>query len=246
MTLSPLCSEEFVHLGAIDLLLRSIQKSKVRGTKQVLLKVLRNLSRWTKQLQCRLMEALQTLQMDTLIRVAKDPTMYIQMAKEDETNDNEQNASYTSLYWEQHIWDAHVEAILQCALCCEKEDLLVEWVGIMSNFTRDDLPAGYHVQHLLDEHHSGIVDLFHKTLSCSGDLKMELIIWLGELCCSKECSFWIASNNLVDIVQRIFVEEQQDDELRLQILFTFEQFLMYDTKYQIISDEGELICSFHI
>ena len=241
MTIHPLCSEELVNLGAIDLLFRIILKSQVHGTKQVLLKVLRNLSRWTKQLQLRLSEALQTQQMDCLIGVTTDPTTCVQTAKEDETYDNERHVSYTSLYWEKHIWDTHVVAILQGALCCENEDLLVEWVGILSNLTSDDLPAGYHLCDLLDEHHSGIVDLFNKILSCSGDLKIELIIWIGELCNSKECSFWMASNSIVDVVQKSFAEEQKDNESRLQILLTLEKLLMYeDTRYQIIIDDGEL------
>lgn len=240
MTLNPLCSEEMIQLGAIGCLFRIIKKVNVECTKQVLLKVLRNLSRWTKSLQSRLVkDADQT--MPSLADIVQDPMQYLLTNREKECTDGEQIGTYTSLYWEKHFWDDHVELMMQCALNCDNEDLLVEWVGILNNITRDDLPGGVEWHDLLDEQHSGIVELFHKMLDkkCHNDLKLELVIWLGELCCSKECSYWVASNNMIDIIHNVF-EANQDDEMMLQVIQTLERFLLFEeTRYQVLGADGE-------
>ena len=106
MTLHPLCCEELIQLGAIDHIFRIIQKSQKSqrdDTKQVLLKTLRNLSRWTKFLQCRLQVALELQDVTPLLGVAKDPASYIHTAEEEGVGDDV--VSQTSLYWEKHFWD---------------------------------------------------------------------------------------------------------------------------------------------
>lgn len=238
MTLHPLGSEEFIHLGGISQCFVIIQESQPK-TKQNLLKVIRNLSRWTKTLQCQLSKALEIQDMAPLTGLVKDPAFYITA--------EEENMPQTSLYWEKHFWSSHVDFILQQTLHCKNEDLLVEWVGIACNLTRDDLPGGVQWHDLLNDHHSSIIGLFHRLLDpCSDDLKLDLIIWLGELCCSKECSEWIASSNLVDVVNSVFVhcsagvdDDDQDDEMRLQILLTYERCLLYEeTMLQVVSGDG--------
>ena len=154
----------------------------------------------------------------------------------------------TSLYWDKHYFDSHVEFIIQRTLACNKcanDDLLVEWLGIMSNLTRDDLPAGVQWQDLLCDNSSDLVELFHSLSdpSCHDDIKLELIILLGTLCSSEECSHWIASNNIVDTIHSVFIdEEQQDAELKLQILSTYERLMCYEvTRFQIMGGDGVLL-----
>lgn len=240
MSLHDLCSEELMRLGAIDHIFCIIRQSQ-DGTKQILLKVARNLSRQSWFLQARLSKALQVHDMAPLVGVVKDPLSYIHIAEGEEITDNG-NTLRTSMYWEKHFWDAHVDFILKRALCCKKDDLLVEWLGIMNNLTRDDFPAGVQWHDLLDDHQSGIVKLFRKLLdpSCHDDVKLELIIWLGELCFSKECSDWIASNDLINIIHSVFIEQPQDAEMRLQILAFYDRCLLYEvTRFQVVGGDGE-------
>ena len=254
MTLNPLCSEEMICHDAISHIFSFIQTSqRHKGSNndniQVLLKVVRNLSSYTRTLQCRLSEAIEAQDLSLLVSIAKDPDSYIQstaLADNDETN--QQRQSMTSLYWDKHYFDSHVEFIIQRTLACNKcanDDLLVEWLGIMSNLTRDDLPAGIQWQDLLCDNSSDLVELFHSLSdpSCHDDIKLELIILLGTLCSSEECSHWIASNNIVDMIHSVFIdEEQQDAELKLQILSTYERLMCYEvTRFQIMGGDGVLL-----
>ena len=120
---------------------------------------------------------------------------------------------------------------------------LVEWLGIMGNLTHDDLPAGVQWHDLLSDNEADMVELFHSLLhpSCHDDIKLELIVLLGTLCSSEECSHWVASNNLINnIIHSAFVEENLDVEIRLQILSIYERLLLYEvTRFQIIGGDGE-------
>ena len=217
---------------------------------QVLLKVVRNLSSYTRTLQCRLSEAIGSQDLSSLVGVTKEPELYIQSSTlaDDDDETNQQQQSMTSLYWDKHYFDSHVEFIIQRTLACNKcanDNLLVEWLGIMSNLTRDDLPAGVQWQDLLHDNSSDLVELFHSLNdpSCYDDIKLELIILLGTLCSSEECSHWIASNNIVDMIHSVFIDENQnDDELKLQILSTYERFMCYEvTRFQIMGGDGVVL-----
>ncbi|KAL7553119.1 hypothetical protein ACHAWF_016375 [Thalassiosira exigua] len=239
MTLHPFASEEMVCLGAIDRFFRTIQKSQRSYTEHVLLKALRNLSKWTKLFQCRLSEALEEQDGGKLSGVVKDPAIHTSRVEDSE----EGVATQASLYWEKHFWDAHIEFILSNALCCKNGDLLVEWVGILSNLTRDDLPGGVQWHDLLDDNHASVLELFQEILGPQHpDLKLELIIWLGELCHSNECSYWISANNLVNILHSAFEQSCEDPEIMLQIILSYEQLLMFEeTRFQVVGGDGESI-----
>ena len=255
MTLNPLCSEEMICHDAISHIFSFIQTSqrhkgstKTNDSIQVLLKVVRNLSSYTRTLQCRLNEAIEAQGLSPLVSIAKDPDSYIQSTKSDGDETNQQRQMMTSLYWDKHYFDSHVEFIIQRTLACNKcanDDLLVEWLGIMSNLTRDDLPAGVQWQDLLHDNSSDLVELFHSLNdpSCHDDIKLELIILLDTLCSSEECSHWIASNNIVDMIHSVFIDENQNDaELKLQILSTYERLMCYEvTRFQIMGGDGVLL-----
>lgn len=228
MTLQPLCCEYLMCNGVINLIFRIIQKFLHDDdvTVQVMLKVARNLSRWTKLLQSRLTPALHNNDVHPLIGILKDPEPYLQ----------------SRLYWEKHFWDAHVEFVLKSALDCDNDDLLVEWLGVLNNFTLDDLPAGVQWSDLLDDNKSRVTNMFQRLLepsSSDDDIRLELIIWLGEVCSSRECSYWLASTDLFNLIHGVFVD-QQDSEMKLQILHIYEHCLLYEmTRLQVLGGEGE-------
>ena len=92
MSLHALCSEEMICCGAIGYIFSIIETSQRGGTnnsgetKQVLLKLARNLSSFTRRLQCKLAEALEAQDMSPLKSVVKDPESYIhtELITEDE------------------------------------------------------------------------------------------------------------------------------------------------------------------
>lgn len=222
MTLHPLFCEEWMCHGGIEQVFRIINKSQRDGTKQLFLKIARNLSRWTKCLQCKLAKAVEIQDANPLVGFVKDPESYIR-----------------GVYWEHHFWDAQFHSIMEYTLACENDDLLVECLGILNNLTRDDLPAGVQWQDQLVDNKDQILDIFNKFQdSRHDDIKLELIIWFGELCSSKECCLWLAPTGLFDIIHRVFVG-LQDSEMRLQILLIYERCLLFEmTRFHIIGGDG--------
>jgi hypothetical protein len=226
MTLEPLCCEHLMCNGTIDVLFGVIQKFQHTDvTTQMLLKVGRNLCRWTNLLQFRLAKALHLEDPILLIGIVKNPEPFL----------------HSKFYWEKHFWEAHVEFILKSTLECENDDLLVEWLGVLNKFTPDDLPAGVQWSDLLDDNKSRVVNTFQRLLdpSSDDDINLELIVWFGELCSSSDCSYWLASTDLFNVVHCVFVE-QQDSEIKLQILYIYEHCLLDEiTRLQVLGGEGK-------
>ena len=120
--------------------------------------------------------------------------------------------------------------------------MLVEWLGVLNNFTPEDLPAGVQWSDLLDDNKSRVTNIVQRVLepsSSDDDIRLELIIWLGEVCSSRECSYWLASTDLFNLIHGVFVD-QQDSEMKLQILHIYEHCLLYEmTRLQVLGGEGE-------
>jgi hypothetical protein len=230
MTLHPLCAEDMLKGGIVGAILGAIDESD-EFTQQTFLKVMKNLSCWSRKLQSKLYSSLaegETSQLDGLVRRAESyfPT------SESETS---------IMYWEQHFWDQHVEAILERALRCKSFDLLAEWIGILSNITKDDLPAGLVWHDLLYDNSSKVLTLCHDALDSSHlELKVEVVIWLGEICSSQESSAWIASSNLIEAMNEELQDDAGSEAIRLQILLSYQQFMMYEeTRFQVVGGHGE-------
>jgi hypothetical protein len=221
MTFHPLCCEEWISLGGIESVLRFIKKSQRVGTVQILLKVARNLSRWTRSVQLNLEKALEMQDVEPLIGTVKDPEAFVH-----------------SIYWEHHFWDAHVHSLMEDTLACDNEDLLLELLGIMNNFTHDDLPASTQWQDKLDGSAKDLVVGMLNKLRYHDDIKLEFTMWLGALCHSKDCCTWLASTGVLDVIHRIFID-RHDPEMRLQILLVYERCLLFEmTRFHIVAENG--------
>jgi hypothetical protein len=109
----------------------------------------------------------------------------------------------------------------------------------MNNLTRDDLPAGDYWHDQLDGNKDQVVGFLNK-LQYHDDIKLEFSIWFGELCHSKECCIWLASTGMLDIIHRVFID-QQDSEMKLQILLIYERCLLFEmTRFHIVAEDGVL------
>lgn len=239
MTLHPLCAEHFVKKDVVGTILSTIRDSTDAFNIQILLKVLRNISVWSRRLQCKIAQALGSQQLTLLMDHVKDPTRYIDEAQQ------------TSVYWEQNIWSDHVSFLWDYLFQCKTDDIIVELVGLLSHLTADDLPAGTQWHDLLLEEHKSEMLRFVKRVfdssdgsaaPCSDDLKLEVIIWLGELCSDKECTCWFASMNIVDDLNSILTQSfvrRQDSEMSIEILYVYEQLLLHEeTRLQVIGGDG--------
>jgi hypothetical protein len=239
MTLHPLCAEYFVRNGAVDVLQRMISvrdESYLDFTVQVLLKVVRNVSVWSRSLQCKIAQALENQDLSCLQGYVEQPTRYIDVTQQ------------TSLYWEQNFWCAHVSFLWSSIYDCENEDVVVELVGILNNLTVDDLPAGNQWHDLMEEYNLDMLKFLKRVLDsndgsaapCCDDLKLEVILWLGELCADKECSCWLV--NVLDDINRIFTQSfvrSKDNDMSIGILYFYEQLLLHEeTRFQVIGGDG--------
>jgi hypothetical protein len=234
MSMHPICAEELVRGGVVGGTLHVvIHDSDDEFTIQTLLKVLRNISVWSRELQSRLHIALVDHDNSHLDGFVKRVDSYL--------STEEMNAPKQThvTYWEHHIWDSNIELILQSALECESDELLVEWIGILSNMTNDDMPAGLHWHDLILQNSSKILHLCHRILDSShNDLKTEVIIWLGMLCTSQKGSAWIASSNLIEAMHE--AHERGSDEMKLEILQSYKQFMIFDeTRFQVVGGQGK-------
>jgi hypothetical protein len=237
-------------------MIRIIQQSDSHYNKQVLVKVIRNLSQWSKEFQHRLHQALTVGDGSTLKGWVKRPATYVSSTEpnqEDNESDENKLIQHSIIYWEHHFWDSHIEFLLQGALHCENDDLLVEWIGVLTNITKDDMPAGLHWHDLLFDNNHKIVKLCRQILDSDetkrrhDDLKLEVVIWLGELCASKECSHWIASSNLIDAMHDELIQcaalVDGSQEMGLQLLLSYKKMMMYDeTRFQVIGGSGKSRC----
>ena len=241
MSSHPLCAEEFIQNGAVDTILGSIQEFDDEYTQMTLLKILRNISQWSHNLQCNINAAVISGDIRSLDRSVKQVECYFFM---DSPKSPEGQKKLHAKYWEHHFWDTHIETILQSALVSKDDDLLVEWIGILSNLTKDDMPAGLQWHDLIYDNSSSILRLCHNILDSSNEcLKTEVIAWLGELCTNQECSAWIASSNLVEAIHEELQYSSHDatsEEKKLQILLSYQQFMMYEeTRFHVIGGLGK-------
>lgn len=205
---------------------------------QVLLKVARNMSVWSRSLQCKIVQALKDQELSRLEGHVEKPASYIDVTQQ------------RSLYWEQNFWNAHVPFLWSCTFQCDNEDIVVELVGILSNMTIDDLSAGNQWHNLMEGHNSDLMQFLKRILDpndcsvapCCDDLKLEVIVWLGELSSDKECSCWLV--NVLDDINLIFTQSfvrRKDDDLSIAILCFYEQLLLHEeTRFQVIGADGVL------
>ena len=203
---------------------------------QVLLKVGRNMSAWSRSLQCKIAQALEDQELTSLVGHVEKPASYIDVTQQ------------RSLYWEQNFWNAHVPFLWSSTFQCDNEDVIVELVGILNNMTIDDLPAGNQWHNLMEDCNSDMMQFLKRILDpndssvapCCDDLKLELIVWLGELCADKECAAWLV--NVLDYINRIFTQSfvrRKDDDMSIEILFFYEQLLLHEeTRFQVIGGDG--------
>lgn len=231
ITLHPFCAEDLLQGGILGVILGCFNESDEVTLQSMIVKMMKNLSRWSRNLQVKLHLALTSGETSHLCGLTRCAETYFV------TNESE----VSILYWEQHFWDQHVELILERTINCNDNDLLFEWIGILSNITRDDLPAGIVWHDLLYDNSSKILTLCHDALDSSHvDLKVEVVIWLGELCSSQESSAWIASSNLLEAMNEELQSHAGSEELKIQILLSYQQFMMYEeTRFQVVGGHGE-------
>ena len=225
---------------------RTIGTIQSKSNIQYLVRVLRHLAAWTRMVQLKIKLLLSDDQHSgNITDVVQDASLYIYVTSD----------KMISLYCDHNFWSSHVQTIIGEVLSSHNDDcLLVEWMGVLTNLTQDDLPAGTQWHDILSSNGAGFTDLFERVLNpdsdeggaeASVDLQLEVVVWLGDLCHSDECSFWIAASGLVDTMHMLLRHNSQcvekDDELLLQILVSYERFLAFEATRLPVLGGGESV-----
>merc|ERR1712151_798338 len=118
----------------------------------------------------------------------------------------------------------------------DNPDLLVEVIGTLSNMTHPDVPWGELCE-------AGLIDLLTRLLVPSfseDDVVLECVMLIGNIALSREASTQVAGSRLPSMLQTLLVEKRDDEEIVLQLLYTFHCLLQNDEVRMIILQDTEI------
>lgn len=128
------------------------------------------------------------------------------------------------------------EFVRMAPSCVDNPDLLVEVLGTLVNVTLPDIPWGELCE-------AGLVDLLTRLLVpgfSEDDVVLECVMLLGNLVLMRESANYVAGSRLPSLLQQILVEKRDDEEIVVQILYTFRCLLLYDEVRDVVLAETEL------
>jgi len=120
--------------------------------------------------------------------------------------------------------------------CVDNPDLLVEALGILVNVTLEDIPWGELCE-------AGLIDLLTRLLVpgfSEDDIVLECVMLVGNLGLMRESAQYVASSRLPSLLQQVLVEKRDDEEIVVQLLYTFQCLLTFEEVRDIVLSETEL------
>jgi hypothetical protein len=129
---------------------------------------------------------------------------------------------------------------VRMALCnVDNADLLVELLGTLSNMTLADAPWGELCE-------AGLIDLLHRLLVpgfSEDDVVLECVMVVGNMALCVESAEHIARSRLPSMLQEILLEKREDEEIVLQLVYTFHCLLIHDELRDVVlQDTGIVSC----
>lgn len=113
---------------------------------------------------------------------------------------------------------------VRMATCADNPDLLVEVLGTLANLTLPDIPWGELCE-------AGLIDLLHRLLVAGfseDDLVLECVMLLSNMAQCREASPHLAGSRLPSMLQDLLMEKRDDEEIIVQLLYTFQCFLIHE------------------
>lgn len=117
-------------------------------------------------------------------------------------------------------------------------ELLVEILGTLGNLTNLDMDFEEHVRthdllYFLSMHlQSGLIE---------DDIILEVTIFIGTLCDSLETAEMIVSSGLVSKLYHLMSDKKGDDEMILQIIFTFARLLQFAPTREVLLRQTQVV-----
>jgi len=129
------------------------------------------------------------------------------------------------------------EFVRMAPSCVESPELLVEVIGTLANVTLPDVvPWGELCE-------AGLVDLLTRLLVpgfSEDDIVLECVMLVGNLGQQREAAQYVGGSRLPVLLQQLLVEKREDEELVVQLLYTFQVLLVFDDVRDSVLGETEL------
>jgi hypothetical protein len=125
-------------------------------------------------------------------------------------------------YEQAGMWSGWVAPLLELAQNTEEHELLVEVLGTLGNFTPADLGPKTSWSELVHTH--SLVPFIRKLLVpgfLQDDIVLEVVILIGSIALDEELGPTLASSHLIAGLKQLLREKCDDDEMVLQIMFTY-------------------------
>mmetsp|Transcript_64446 Transcript_64446/g.153803 ORF Transcript_64446/g.153803 Transcript_64446/m.153803 type:complete len:827 (+) Transcript_64446:133-2613(+) len=126
---------------------------------------------------------------------------------------------------------------VRMALCCvDNPDLLVELLGTLANMTLPEVSWS-------DLCEAGLLDLLHRLLVVGfseDDIILECVMIVGNMALSRDAGQHLALSRVPTMLQDLLVEKREDEEIILQLLFTFQCLLMNEEVRDIILQDTDI------
>eukprot|EP00292_Cryptomonas_paramecium_P004280 CAMPEP_0113720002 /NCGR_PEP_ID=MMETSP0038_2-20120614/36189_1 /TAXON_ID=2898 /ORGANISM="Cryptomonas paramecium" /LENGTH=669 /DNA_ID=CAMNT_0000648559 /DNA_START=27 /DNA_END=2033 /DNA_ORIENTATION=+ /assembly_acc=CAM_ASM_000170 len=123
----------------------------------------------------------------------------------------------------------------------ESPDLLVELLGILGNMTQGDLPFA---QILIDCDMLAFLQHLLLPGASEDDIVLEIVIFIGTCVSDSRCSSIFASSPLVTQLYELMADKQEDDEIVLQITYTFFRFLQHAATRDVLLNHTQVVSYF--
>lgn len=133
------------------------------------------------------------------------------------------------MYKYKGMWAPFVGSLMELL---QTENLTLEVLGTLANLTPHDLAMKSPWDKLLVEHN--LVPFLSKLLVpgfSQDDVILEIVLFVGTLALEPKCAPLLKSSRMLRAFYALFQEKQHDNELTLQLLYTFYRLLRYDETF---------------
>uniref|UniRef100_A0A7S2KAC1 Kinesin-associated protein 3 n=1 Tax=Zooxanthella nutricula TaxID=1333877 RepID=A0A7S2KAC1_9DINO len=128
------------------------------------------------------------------------------------------------------------EFVMIASKFVDDPDLLVELLGSLVNLTVEDANWG-------DLCEAGLVETLTRLL-VSGfsedDVVLECVMLVGNLANQHESAQYVGGSRLPGLLQQVLVDKQQDEEIVVQLLYTFQCLMLYEDVREHVLQETHL------
>lgn len=138
------------------------------------------------------------------------------------------------------LYQPFVPSIVALATKASQPDFLVEMLGVFGNMTF----SNYAFEGLFKQYNLIPFLQGHLQIGMNeDDIILETIICVGVVVSNEDSAYIVSESNLVKMICELFVEKQDDDEIALQILYTFFKFVTFKSTRESLLKQKQIIHS---